>query len=266
LSHFTCAVITDGTKTVEELMAPYQENNMETVPQEYLEFVDETGELMDEYESKSFIYYRNPDPYGTMSLMWQYDAVFKDERGDYNPPDGYAKVEVPRKLVFPTFERYMREFYDREPEEDGRYGYWENPNARWDWYTELESPCWADSVLGQTPTRLSGIRFNPTVGETDARDFIRAHPSGDKGIHDLRRYWAMHNMTDEQYVEAKRHLSFWACVTPDGKWHEVAEMLMFGVSEDVGGDAHYKWCVEFRGRFIDPYDGNYILHVLDCHI
>lgn len=29
MSHFAVAVISDGTKTIEELLAPYQENNME---------------------------------------------------------------------------------------------------------------------------------------------------------------------------------------------------------------------------------------------
>ena len=28
MSHFTVAVFTDGTKSLEELLAPYQENNM----------------------------------------------------------------------------------------------------------------------------------------------------------------------------------------------------------------------------------------------
>ena len=245
-------------------MAPYQENNMGTVPQEYLEFVDVSDEYRDEYENGTFTYYHDPDD-PDQTLRWSADNMFR-VHGKFVEPEGYVKVEIPRKVVYPTFEQYMLMYVGEESNEDGRYGYWENPNARWDWYSELESPCWADSVLGQTPTRLSDITFNPERGAAEAREFIRAHPDGDKGIHDLERYWVMRNMTNEQYVEAKRHLSFWSCVTPDGEWHEVAHMGWFGISSDVGGDVHYRWCIEFRERFIDPYDGSCTLHVLNCHI
>lgn len=39
MSHFTVAVFSDGSKTVEKLLAPYQENNMGDCPKEYLERV-----------------------------------------------------------------------------------------------------------------------------------------------------------------------------------------------------------------------------------
>ena len=266
MSHYRCAVITDGTKTVEELMAAYQENNLETVPQEYLEFYDETDEYKSDYEGGSLVFYRDPD---TLALYWQYDDRFKSDEvagQRYVIPGGYAKVEIPCNVVYPTFESYMGEFCDKEPNEDGRYGYWENPNARWDWYTEYESPCWVDEMLGHTPTRLSGVRFDPDRMEAEARAFIRDNPADGDGRHSLERYLNMRGMTDEQYVESSRHLSFWACVTPDGEWHEVAKMGWFGMSEDVGGDAFYRWCVEFEERFIEPYAPDCVLHVLDCHI
>ena len=40
MSHFKVAVITYGNKTVEELMAPYQENNCGDVPRRFLEIND----------------------------------------------------------------------------------------------------------------------------------------------------------------------------------------------------------------------------------
>ena len=51
------------------------------------------------------------------------------------------RVNAPR--VFPakekyiTFDQYMKEYngYGERDAETGRYGRWENPNAKWDWYT-----------------------------------------------------------------------------------------------------------------------------------
>lgn len=51
MSHFTVAVFSNGTKTVEELLAPYQENNMGDCPKEYLEFVSATEREREEYET-----------------------------------------------------------------------------------------------------------------------------------------------------------------------------------------------------------------------
>ena len=44
MSHFTVAVFSDGTKSVEELLAPYQENNMGDCPKKYLKFISESEE------------------------------------------------------------------------------------------------------------------------------------------------------------------------------------------------------------------------------
>ena len=40
MSHFAVAVLSDGTKTLEELLAPYQEDDGETIPRWLLEFRD----------------------------------------------------------------------------------------------------------------------------------------------------------------------------------------------------------------------------------
>ena len=43
----------------------------------------------------------------------------------------------PVKEKYATFEQYMEDYqgYSERDPETGRYGRWENPNARWDWYT-----------------------------------------------------------------------------------------------------------------------------------
>lgn len=94
MSHFTVMVIGEN---VDAQLAPFQENNMGDCPPEYMEFNDMTDEVRDEY----------------------------DELG----ADGKEK--------YPTFELYVEDYHGYKAHEiDGetRYGYYENPNAKWDWY------------------------------------------------------------------------------------------------------------------------------------
>lgn len=48
-----------------------------------------------------------------------------------NPP-----VEIPLKDTYPTFEQYMEEYcgYKERDSVTNRYGRWENPNRKWDWW------------------------------------------------------------------------------------------------------------------------------------
>lgn len=99
MSHFSVLVIGDD---VEKQLAPYQENNMGDCPKEYLKFNDVTDESRSSYEKK---------------LAGEDAEKFKEE--------------------YPTFEDYVTNYEGYEL--DGKtqlYGYWENPNAKWDWYQE----------------------------------------------------------------------------------------------------------------------------------
>ncbi len=49
MSHFSVLVIGDD---VEEQLAPYQENNRDTCPKKYMEFVDKEDELLKTYNSR----------------------------------------------------------------------------------------------------------------------------------------------------------------------------------------------------------------------
>jgi hypothetical protein len=118
MSHFTVLVKVTQEKLAEhdgdvelavrDMLAPYQENNMGTCPGEFLAFNDMTQEL--EERAKKVItadreYGRmNPHVVGKTFL----EVMGFDDYADYC---GYKKNE-----------------------ETGKYGYWENPNAKWDWY------------------------------------------------------------------------------------------------------------------------------------
>ncbi len=80
----------------EEQLAPFQENNMGNCPDEYMEFNDETDYIQKEWEDE--------------------DQETKDKYN--NDIDAYAD----------DYHGYKKD------EKTGKYGYWENPNRKWDWY------------------------------------------------------------------------------------------------------------------------------------
>lgn len=134
MSHFTVLVIGNDP---EDQLAPYQENNMGDCPEEFLEFHDIEDKYLKEYENDGTEKVIMPD--GRMLDKW--DDEFRI-RGigigsdTHKVPDHLEVRKFPFKEIYSTFEEYMAEwrgYKERDPK-IGRYGYWENPNRKWDWY------------------------------------------------------------------------------------------------------------------------------------
>ncbi|NCB02113.1 MAG: hypothetical protein EOM67_08105, partial [Spirochaetia bacterium] len=144
MSHFVVVVFGDNP---EEKLAPFQENNSGTCPPEYLQFFDVETESIEEYKSgKIKVLAQTVD--GEQKLISLYDDRFRVGEGFkqvYEYPEDSVKVEVPFTAFYPTFESFMRNYkgftekvdtgkLDEEGNPIFKYGYFENANAKWDWY------------------------------------------------------------------------------------------------------------------------------------
>lgn len=135
MSHFTVLVIGDDP---EKQLAPFQENNMGDCPREYLEFSDTEEDDRNNYETGTASMVREPD--GTAHS--KYDEKYRHygnplDGTRYKFPEGSEEFQMPLKERYPTLEEYMADYCGakgRDPEK-GRYGYWRNPNTKWDWYS-----------------------------------------------------------------------------------------------------------------------------------
>jgi hypothetical protein len=133
MSHFTVLVVGDD---VESQLMPYDEN---AAGGEYSEFVSLEEEYLNEYENGTLEQIKMPD--GTLFYTWDKKFVSPSDtmsfKNEYVYPEGSQKVEVPFKEMFSTFEIFASDYHGhregRDPEK-GEYGYWRNPNAKWDWY------------------------------------------------------------------------------------------------------------------------------------
>lgn len=301
MSHFAVAVISDGTKTIEELLAPYQENNMEDCPKEFLEFNDIEEEYRANYETEGCEYVIMPD--GRRLLPWDEEFRVKGSIGfgtdTHKVPDHFEKKHIPYKETFPTFDDYMRDWCGEEKDpETGKYGYWENPNAKWDWwlyggrwraqvrasrgdcapypkYSFGGETTWEEAT-GYPPERFDQAKLGDMIWDRDevaakrAENEWRAWVDGEDIEGVGRSFWAPKYYIDqfgdrEGYVLCASSMWWRAVITPDGKWHEVGEMGWFGTSSESNGEI-VEWAKSFKERFIDPCDPDCLLAVVDCHI
>jgi hypothetical protein len=136
MSHFTVLVIGPD---FESQLAPFQENNMGDCPKTYLEFNDQEDELLKEYNEGSSERVLMPDG----RKLHTFDDAFRvPNRGvfDSGPshvvPKHLTTKKIPLKELYATFEEFAEDYHGKEERDPikGRFGYWENPNAKWDWF------------------------------------------------------------------------------------------------------------------------------------
>ena len=121
----------------EAQLAPFQENNMGNCPDEYMEFNDETEYLEKEWADE--------------------DEETKVAHGN-------------------DFDQYVTEYHGYSKDEElGKYGYWENPNAKWDYYR-----------LGGRYTGYFSVIKNPSETPTVGNPGLLGTPA-EKGTGDAVR-------------------------------------------------------------------------------
>lgn len=234
MSHFPVAVIVPDGVSLNDLLAPYQENNMGDCPKKYMEFVDTEDEHRKEYET--------------------------DFNKEYN-----------------TFEEYMRDYhgYDARDPEKGRYGYWENPNAKWDWWqTGGRFSGWFKDKKGQKVNECQVSDLDRTPDEAARARAARfweivvegspLRPGEEKPINLYKvSYYLEQYGTKENYAAELAGDAPWAFISPDGVWHEKGKMGWFTCS-DANQDKRKTFIAEWEEALAAAPDNWVVL--VDCHI
>ena len=170
----------------------------------------------------------------------------------------------------PSYE-YMEFYEDDERDVDpltGKRGYWENPNAKLDWYADDGGRFkgWAEEFIGGTSARIADIRYPSEEQRAKAERGYDESVGEDGKPHDLFAWtWGYaHGMTRERLAEIRSRLSFRCVVTPDGEWHECGSTGWWGYYGENPDEA-LEWALKFGERFLEPYQ-DCTLTVVDCHI
>lgn len=275
MSHFSVAVITDKKPSkdeIAEILAPYQENNMDDVPAQYLQFSPIDDDTLSDYKDS----YMN-------DLQECSNAYIKDVA---------------------TFEEYMRDNgyeYDKETKE---YGYYYNPNAKWDWW--VIGGRWSGSLIVSNNCDSEQGEKSWIYGEdnpyktTDKQykkcDIARikdlVFPNKEKEEKKSARFWEVYidgytpkneeeaqfakntfykkeyyidrYKTKENFIEYDTTVLTYAIITKDGTWHAQGEMGWFGISSSETDTM--QWLKYFKDVLKKGAEDDSYITIVDCHI
>lgn len=169
-----------------------------------------------------------------------FEDCTEDARADY------AHYLESGDAEFKSYKEYADRYYQKH--KDGRYGYWRNEDAKWDWY-ELGGRWHGKLILKPGRTGLKGedaiARFNAIAGKAPAERDPRGADQAHKGDLDL---------------EAMDDFSTFA-VVKDGEWFESGSMGWWGIVTNENSD----WSEQFKQMWAAVPDDE-IVSVYDCHI
>lgn len=290
MSHFAVAVILKDINDLEKVLAPYQENNMGDCPKEYLEFNSRREELLQEYEKYTRTMYRGKygELYRPNEEMFEKEIAFSErnnyknwgcKNGKYYTCDytGYTKVEIPFKQIYATAEEYLQEYCKDEWNEEAQdYGYWENPNRKWDYWTLCAEGEWARYKNSKMPLGYCKLNeYDKSFNEVEYKKALRFWElvvedqplkKGEEKPFNLykKEYYTKRYGTKEEYAKIEATPHYWAFVL-DGKWYEKGEMGWFGFGSDTK-NSELAYLEKWLEVVNNPQYQDYYIAVVDCHI
>lgn len=321
MSHFSVAVFTRDDQNIDELLAPFDENGEEefvSVSEKYKDIWKSqnklvvkrlNGNYVSPYDSSLYTEITKEE-YEKLSkimprVLKKSGNIFSEKDTKYYIRDlekiGAKEMELPLKKIYPTFDEYMESEGIEYCKEEKDYGYYCNPNAKWDWYqaggrfcdilklkkdttnevTDIGTP----SLLMENYKNKDGFCSSAKVKDID---FTPDEEEYKKNL----RYWEVvvegdslkpgENENDflsfykkeyllKSYKNKENYATIcslpitYAVLTPDGTWYEKGEMGWFGISSETE-DESFNWDIHFKERFIDTADPEWILTIVDCHI
>lgn len=326
MSHFNVAIITEWKPTqkeIEKALAPYQENNCGDCPQEFLVFHSLTEEYKDVYENNTREMIQLPD--GALVNEWEdilYRQISQDEYEklkDESAPGyvrerwdsqsnsykyyiqdlekvGGVRVDIPIKDLYSSLAEFLIAEKDAEYDRDKKdFGYWENPNAKWDywaiggrWSQLLTVPdncmtCDTESFPDEhsgykrvNSARINDIKFLDK--EEKYKKAIRfwemkvegVPPETKKEEEEIKydfftpQYYVRKYGTKENFAECESTFYTYAFITKDGVWHSLGEMGWFGMSYDEDDIAAY--IKGYQQEVFEKAAPEDFLTIVDCHI
>ena len=233
MSHFPVAVFTKPGQTVEELLAPYNEN-LEVEP--YIKYtrqqaIDEARKLW---------------PTATKNMSddecWQYLADDYDD--DMIGEDG---------SIYSTY----------NPK--SKWDWWEEGGR---WSGMLTSHC---VEVNSCQVKEGDFSMDHELYERSLRfwDVVVDHQpeaEGEKFFPIYKESYYREYYGDRE-TYARRQASFvtYAVVTPDGEWHAPGKMGWFGCSSE-SAEQFRDWHDHYQERFIDSAEPDWTITLVDCHI
>jgi hypothetical protein len=190
----------------------------------------------------------------TDSIVSEWEQYKKDQLDDGEP------------IKYDTLESYAEEYCGYELVE-GRYGYYSNPNAKWDWW-EVGGR-YSDYLLSKRGVECDTLKVKDvdfeamaTRNAANAAKWWKEAQNEQQEIVRSFMYGITKGMTEEEYIASHTNVSAFAFLMGD-QWVERGEMGWFGVVTDEKESTD--WETQMT-NFIKNLDPEQTLTVVDCHI
>lgn len=272
MTHFAVLVVGD----IEYQLEPFQENNMDDCPKKYMEWVSKTDELKENFEndSREMLVLANGDvvePYDDKYMNPEkFGISFGGEKPNYIYPEGSVLKEFPMTKIYKDVGEYAKDYegYTIDPEK-GEYGYWHNPNSKWDWYQMggrfSDRLLFKDGVEGNSclvkHLDWEGMKANRIKkAEIWWQNWLNSD-SYRKGHTSDYEYDVHNGETKEEYI--KRHSTLFYDIVVDREWYSIGEHGWWGVLNE---EKEYSDWQSECDRIISKLDPNEWISVVDCHV
>lgn len=215
MSHFIGLVFVDTeANNLDDVLAPFNEQD-----DDYCEFVDKTDEVTEKFTSL-------PE---------------KDNEDEKYPCD---------LAHYPTIDALAKEWFGYTML-DGKYGYLENPDAKWDWY--CQGGRWGGYIKTKDGNTSDCISF-------DEIDWDAMTTGEEKEYENF-------NGEKVKYIDDHIPLNF---VDMDGNWHEKGEIGWWGCvsneKEPTDWDDEFKDFIKSIQSMTDEERANILVYAIDFHI
>lgn len=294
MSHFALMVVGGD---VGAKLYPFWELDLpreELMKDERAIFQDMTEEVKKSYNEETVTAVRTKDGIKfTWDESFRIKGTFGTGSDTHKIPDDLKEEEIPFKEMYKSMDEYAQDWSGYKKTEDGRYGYWKNPNAKWDWYQvggrysdwfiHKENPKYPELIskgsrsLLDKSTEPSHPRACDSLCKCDIdidammlEAVISAEKIWDKmvGKDEFERgyvYGIGKEETKEQYVERRRKscLAPFAILMENLEWIERGKMGWWAiVSDEKDKDM---WLEEFKNIF-NAIPDDELITIVDCHI
>ena len=224
MSHYTLLII--GEEDIEEALYPFWE-------------LDLSQEEMKEDGRAEFIGFKKED------LEKEFEK-FKEEHKDEIEKGKEYWIKYRTCSAEEWLESWNGYYLNKE---ETQYGYYSNPNAKWDWYQI--GGRWASMIKLKKDIDKSKYEKPNFSWGWDKKEIAKA-----KGVDSAYK--------DDITLSSLKKLGTFA-VLRDGKWFEKGSIGWWGISSDTDEESE-KWEKGFYDEFIKDLKGDTLLTIVDLHI
>jgi len=262
MSHYAVLVIHEENQNIDELLAPYNEN-LKVEPYLKYKYDEAIKKAKEEYGYK---HRSNKE----LLKIFANDCRLIDINGDlystYNPNSKWDWYQIGGR-----FDGDL-DLTDEGIEEAINYP--NNPQ----WFKDMPREEQVEHVKWVNTAPLKYIKwFTPLSGENKAKlkrwweinidgDELKDGEKKDEHFFWNPDWFRRRYKDVDTYLKIKEMVTFFAVITPDGKWYAPSNMGWWACTDGEPED-ELKWDFEFYDRFIKPnLDSDLICTIVDCHI